>query len=202
MQKSTCLHLHTKKGPLPGKQTKILMSHPALHMFLSNQMLSRKGMFPPTKLSRFSSLIMVRRCVFGCSNARTLFCFPTTNWLRKKWLEFIHFEEEAICASSRLCDRHFSDEFFTNLGMVTAGITCYLTLADTAVPTLYTVGPSPPARVSIVFFRSFWGMTLASKCDHQALRLWHDLSLPALLSGVTTSWRKRVFWTGSFEPIL
>ncbi|KAG1949338.1 piggyBac transposable element-derived protein 4-like [Pimephales promelas] len=115
-------------------------------MFLSNQMLSRKGMFPPTKLSRFSSLIMVRRCVFGCSNARTLFCFPTTNWLRKKWLEFIHFEEEAICASSRLCDRHFSDEFFTNLGMVTAGITCYLTLADTAVPTLYTVGPSPPAR--------------------------------------------------------
>ncbi|XP_056108831.1 uncharacterized protein LOC130086705 isoform X2 [Rhinichthys klamathensis goyatoka] len=89
---------------------------------------------------------MVRRCVFGCSNARTLFCFPTTNWLRKKWLEFIHFEEEAICASSRLCDRHFSDEFFTNLGMVTAGITCYLTLTDTAVPTLYTVGPSPPAR--------------------------------------------------------
>ncbi|XP_016427390.1 uncharacterized protein LOC107755188 isoform X3 [Sinocyclocheilus rhinocerous] len=89
---------------------------------------------------------MVRRCVFGCSNARTLFCFPTTNWLRKKWLEFIHFEEGAICASSRLCDRHFSDESFTNLGMVTAGITCYLTLANTAVPTLYTVGASPPAR--------------------------------------------------------
>ncbi|XP_043107804.1 uncharacterized protein LOC122353960 isoform X2 [Puntigrus tetrazona] len=89
---------------------------------------------------------MVRRCVFGCSNTRTLFCFPTTNWLRKKWLEFIHFEEGAICASSRLCDRHFSDESFTNLGMVTAGITCYLTLANTAVPTLYTVGASPPTR--------------------------------------------------------
>ncbi|XP_073681383.1 uncharacterized protein [Garra rufa] len=89
---------------------------------------------------------MVRRCVFGCSNARTLFCFPTTNWLRKKWLEFIHFEEGGICPSSRLCDRHFSDESFTNLGMVTAGITCYLTLIDTAVPTRFTVGASPPAR--------------------------------------------------------
>ncbi|XP_016416709.1 uncharacterized protein LOC107746892 isoform X3 [Sinocyclocheilus rhinocerous] len=30
--------------------------------------------------------------------------------------------------------------------MVTAGITCHLALADTAVPTLYTVGASSPTR--------------------------------------------------------
>lgn len=132
---------------------------------------------------------MVRRCVFGCSNARTLFCFPTTNWLRRKWLEFIHFEEGAICSSSRLCDRHFSDECFTNLGMVTAGITCYLTLADTAVPSLYTVGASPHARVSIVFrsLRHYIKNKIQSSSPP---------FLPALLSDVT------VFWTGSFEPIL
>ncbi|XP_073772726.1 uncharacterized protein isoform X4 [Danio rerio] len=89
---------------------------------------------------------MGRRCVFGCPNARALFCFPTTNWLRQKWLEFLHFEEGGVCSSSRLCDRHFSAECFTNLGMVNAGITCHLLLASTAVPTIYTVGASAPAR--------------------------------------------------------
>ncbi|XP_051531917.1 uncharacterized protein LOC127427963 isoform X1 [Myxocyprinus asiaticus] len=89
---------------------------------------------------------MGRRCVFGCSDARTLFSFPTVSWLRSKWLEFVHFEERGICASSRLCNRHFSDDSFTNLGMFSVGAVSYLTLAETAFPTLYTVGPSPPAQ--------------------------------------------------------
>ncbi|KAI2659340.1 Ribonuclease PH [Labeo rohita] len=38
--------------------------------------------------------------------------------------------------------------------MVTAGITCYLTLVDTAVPTRYTVGASPPARLP--WLRARW----------------------------------------------
>ncbi|XP_056591125.1 uncharacterized protein LOC130410458 isoform X2 [Triplophysa dalaica] len=89
---------------------------------------------------------MGRRCVFGCSNARTLFCFPTVNWLRRKWLEFVHFEETVVHVNMRLCDRHFSEDCFTNLGMFGAGIVKYLTLSETATPTLYTVGTSPPAR--------------------------------------------------------
>lgn len=36
--------------------------------------------------------------------------------------------------------------------MFGAGIVKYLTLSETAIPTVYTVGTSPPARVSIQIF--------------------------------------------------
>ncbi|XP_065097580.1 uncharacterized protein [Paramisgurnus dabryanus] len=88
---------------------------------------------------------MGRRCVFGCSNARTLFAFPTVNWLRRKWLEFVHFEEMGVHINTRVCDRHFTDDCFTNLGRFTSELVKTLTLTETAIPTLYTVGTSPPA---------------------------------------------------------
>lgn len=91
---------------------------------------------------------MVRRCVFGCSSPRTLFTFPSDPWLRKRWLEFAHLEESGIRSSSRICDRHFSDDCFNNLGLFNAGITCYLRLIENAVPSLYTVGAPPSATVS------------------------------------------------------
>lgn len=91
---------------------------------------------------------MVRRCVFGCSSPRTLFTFPTDPWLRKRWLEFAHLEESGIRSSSRICDRHFSDDSFDNLGLFNAGITCYLRLIENAVPSLYTVGAPPSVTVS------------------------------------------------------
>ncbi|MCI4387120.1 hypothetical protein PGIGA_G00070560 [Pangasianodon gigas] len=92
---------------------------------------------------------MVRRCVFGCSSPRTLFAFPTDPWLRKRWLEFAHLEESGIRSSSRICDRHFSDDSFNNLGLFNAGITCYLRLIENAVPSLYTVGAPPSGTPSI-----------------------------------------------------
>lgn len=99
---------------------------------------------------------MVRRCVFGCSSPRTLFTFPSDPWLRKRWLEFAHLEESGIRTSSRICDRHFPDDSFNNLGLFNAGITGYLRLVENAVPCLYTVGAPPSVTVSrfIVFNRN------------------------------------------------
>ncbi|KAI5612073.1 hypothetical protein C0J50_0741 [Silurus asotus] len=90
---------------------------------------------------------MVRRCVFGCTSSRTLFTFPTDPWLRKRWLEFAHLEESGIRSSSRICDRHFPDDSFNNLGLFNARITSYLRLIENAVPSLYTVGA--PASVTV-----------------------------------------------------
>ncbi|XP_053338836.1 zinc finger and SCAN domain-containing protein 12-like isoform X2 [Clarias gariepinus] len=92
---------------------------------------------------------MVRRCVFGCSSPRTLFTFPSDPWLRKRWLEFAHLEESGIRTSSRICDRHFPDDSFNNLGLFNAGITGYLRLVENAVPCLYTVGAPPSVTPSI-----------------------------------------------------
>lgn len=92
--------------------------------------------------------VMVRRCVFGCSSPRTLFAFPTDPWLRKRWLEFAHLEDSGIRSSFRICDRHFSDDCFNNLGLFNAGMTCYLRLIENAVPSLYTVGAPTSATVS------------------------------------------------------
>ncbi|XP_020508068.2 uncharacterized protein [Labrus bergylta] len=89
---------------------------------------------------------MGRRCVFGCASSRCLFPFPSSPWLRRRWLEFTHFEEGGLCANSRLCDRHFSDDSFDNLGMYTAGMACYLSLTENAIPSVYTVGTSPPVK--------------------------------------------------------
>ncbi|KAG7239961.1 hypothetical protein INR49_028123 [Caranx melampygus] len=50
--------------------------------------------------------------------------------------------------NSRLCDRHFSEEFFTNLKMYTAGLASYLKLSENAVPSLYTVGASPSVKTA------------------------------------------------------
>ncbi|XP_047455365.1 uncharacterized protein LOC125016739 isoform X4 [Mugil cephalus] len=91
---------------------------------------------------------MGRRCVFGCSNFRNLFPFPLNPWLRRKWLEFTHFEEGGLCTNSRLCDRHFSEDAFDNLAMYTAGMASYLVLTENAIPSLYTVGASPPTVAS------------------------------------------------------
>ncbi|XP_017343165.1 zinc finger protein 28 homolog isoform X1 [Ictalurus punctatus] len=92
---------------------------------------------------------MVRRCVFGCSSPRTLFAFPTDPWLRKRWLEFAHLEDSGIRSSFRICDRHFSDDCFNNLGLFNAGMTCYLRLIENAVPSLYTVGAPTSATPTI-----------------------------------------------------
>ncbi|XP_051531918.1 THAP domain-containing protein 10-like isoform X2 [Myxocyprinus asiaticus] len=85
---------------------------------------------------------MVKRCVLGCYPHKTLFPFPKIPWLRARWLEFLHFEEGGISESSRLCGRHFAPECFTNLKQYEMGFSDFLYLIDTAVPTVYTVGPS------------------------------------------------------------
>ncbi|XP_065097579.1 uncharacterized protein [Paramisgurnus dabryanus] len=89
---------------------------------------------------------MVKRCVLGCYPHKTLFPFPKTQWLRSRWLEFLHFEEAGISESSRLCSRHFAPEFFTNLKQYEMGYSDFLYLIDTAVPSVYTVGPSPSVK--------------------------------------------------------
>ncbi|KAK2825604.1 hypothetical protein Q7C36_019531 [Tachysurus vachellii] len=66
-----------------------------------------------------------------------------------RWLEFAHLEESGIRSSSRICDRHFSDDSFNNLGLFNAGITSYLRLIENAVPSLYTVGAPPSVTPSI-----------------------------------------------------
>lgn len=86
---------------------------------------------------------MGRRCVFGCANYRNLFPFPLDPCLRKKWIEFTHFEEGGLCPNSRICDRHFSEEVFDNLGMYTSGMAAHLRLSEDAIPLVYTVGASP-----------------------------------------------------------
>nr|XP_021336692.1 uncharacterized protein LOC548339 isoform X2 [Danio rerio] len=103
--------------------------------------------------SKEINTVMGLRCLFGCDSTRSLFRFPTLAWLRVKWLEFTHFEESAINASSRLCHRHFSKYCFTNFEMVAAGFAVNLQLSATAVPTIYTVGasssPSRPATKDV-----------------------------------------------------
>lgn len=91
---------------------------------------------------------MVKRCVLGCCTHKTLFPFPKTPWLRARWLEFLHFEEGGTSESSRLCARHFSPECFTNLKQYDMGFSDFLYLIDMAIPTIYTVGPSPSVKVS------------------------------------------------------
>ncbi|XP_058653283.1 zinc finger protein with KRAB and SCAN domains 1 isoform X2 [Onychostoma macrolepis] len=89
---------------------------------------------------------MVKRCVFGCFPLKTLFPFPKTPWLRARWLEFLHFEEEGITENSRLCSRHFTPECFQNLTQHEMGFAKVLCLTETAVPSVYTVGASPAAK--------------------------------------------------------
>ncbi|XP_057218658.1 uncharacterized protein LOC130571580 isoform X1 [Triplophysa rosa] len=89
---------------------------------------------------------MVKRCVLGCYTHKTLFPFPKTPWLRARWLEFLHFEEGGTSESSRLCARHFAPECFTNLKQYEMGFSDFLYLIDMAIPTIYTVGPSPSVK--------------------------------------------------------
>lgn len=91
---------------------------------------------------------MVKRCVFGCFPLKTLFPIPKTPWLRARWLEFLHFEEGGITENSRLCSRHFTPECFQNLTQHEMGFAKVLCLTETAVPSVYTVGASPAAKVS------------------------------------------------------
>ncbi|XP_048029535.1 THAP domain-containing protein 10 isoform X3 [Megalobrama amblycephala] len=89
---------------------------------------------------------MVKRCVLGCYPHNTLFPFPKVQWLRARWLEFLHFEEGGISDSSRLCASHFAPACFTNLQQYQMGFADFLNLIDTAIPTIYTVGPTPSVK--------------------------------------------------------
>ncbi|CAM4713553.1 unnamed protein product [Leuciscus chuanchicus] len=83
---------------------------------------------------------MAKRCVFGCVPNKTLFSIPRPRWLRVRWLEFLHFEEEGLTVNSRLCSRHFTNECFQNLTQYEMGFAKVLYLKNTAVPSVYTVG--------------------------------------------------------------
>ncbi|XP_061071816.1 uncharacterized protein LOC133105620 [Conger conger] len=83
---------------------------------------------------------MVRRCVFGCPPPQTLFPFPKNPWLRSQWLNFTHFEESGISESSQLCARHFTEDNFVNISQHKMGFAAHLSLTDTAIPSIYTVG--------------------------------------------------------------
>ena len=99
----------------------------------------------------FSANMSRRRCVLGCTSGfDCLFSFPKTPWLRARWMEFIHFEEGGILENSRLCSRHFTVDSFLNHGQVRMGFAApsHLALQENAIPTVYTVGASPPLRVS------------------------------------------------------
>ncbi|XP_016086183.1 THAP domain-containing protein 8-like isoform X1 [Sinocyclocheilus grahami] len=85
---------------------------------------------------------MAKRCVFGCLPNKTLFSIPRPPWLRSRWLEFLHFEEEGLTVNSRLCSRHFTPECFQNLTQHQMGFARVLYLKNTAVPSVYTVGAS------------------------------------------------------------
>ncbi|KAF4109530.1 uncharacterized protein LOC131545754 isoform X2 [Onychostoma macrolepis] len=85
---------------------------------------------------------MAKRCVFGCLPNKTLFSIPRLPWLRSRWLEFLHFEEEGLTVNSRLCSRHFTPECFQNLTQHRMGFAKVLYLKNTAVPSVYTVGAS------------------------------------------------------------
>ncbi|XP_073675808.1 uncharacterized protein [Garra rufa] len=83
---------------------------------------------------------MAKRCVFGCLPNKTLFSIPRLPWLRSRWLQFLHFEEEGLTVNSRLCSRHFTAECFQNLTQHEMGFAKVLYLKNTAVPSVYTVG--------------------------------------------------------------
>lgn len=85
---------------------------------------------------------MAKRCVFGCPPNKTLFSIPRPRWLRARWREFLHFEEEGLTVNSRLCSRHFTTECFQNLTQYEMGFAKVLYLKNTAVPSVYTVGAS------------------------------------------------------------
>ncbi|XP_051515836.1 uncharacterized protein LOC127418939 isoform X4 [Myxocyprinus asiaticus] len=85
---------------------------------------------------------MAKRCVFGCFPNKTLFSIPRLPWLRARWLEFLHFEEEGLTVNSRLCSRHFTPECFQNFTQHEMGFAKVLYLTDAAVPSVYTVGTS------------------------------------------------------------
>lgn len=87
---------------------------------------------------------MVARCLLGCSNALTqiLYPIPKQPCLRARWLAFLHFEEGGITSNSRLCARHFTEDCFKNWMQYEMGFVKVLHLLDTAVPSVYTVGPS------------------------------------------------------------
>ncbi|XP_058654198.1 uncharacterized protein LOC131553500 isoform X2 [Onychostoma macrolepis] len=85
---------------------------------------------------------MARRCVLGCGSPETLFPIPKIPWLRSRWLGFLHFEDGGISERSRLCSKHFTRECFKNWTQHEMGFVKYLSLTDTAVPSVYTVGSS------------------------------------------------------------
>ncbi|XP_043113698.1 uncharacterized protein LOC122358031 [Puntigrus tetrazona] len=89
---------------------------------------------------------MSRRCVLGCGSPETLFPFPKIPWLRARWLGFLHFEEGGISERSRLCSKHFTRDCFKNWTQHEMGFVKYLSLTDTAVPSVYTVGSSQTSR--------------------------------------------------------
>ncbi|KAK7135232.1 hypothetical protein R3I94_014020 [Phoxinus phoxinus] len=89
---------------------------------------------------------MAKRCVFGCVPNKTLFSVPRPRWLRVRWLEFLHFEEEGLTVNSRLCSRHFTNECFQNLTQYEMGFAKVLYLKNTAVPSVYTVGAEHTAK--------------------------------------------------------
>lgn len=92
---------------------------------------------------------MARRCVLGCGSPETLFPIPKVPWLRSRWLGFLHFEEGGISERSRLCSRHFTRECFKNWTQHEMGFVKYLSLTETAVPSVHTVGPSQRLKVSV-----------------------------------------------------
>lgn len=92
---------------------------------------------------------MAKRCVFGCVPNKTLFSIPRPRWLRVRWLEFLHFEEEGLTVNSRLCSRHFTNECFQNLTQYEMGFAKVLYLKNTAVPSVYTVGAEHSAKVRV-----------------------------------------------------
>ncbi|XP_029964336.1 uncharacterized protein LOC115400532 [Salarias fasciatus] len=86
-----------------------------------------------------------RKCVFGCASPRSLFSLPKSECVRQEWLEFIY-GKAAPAGQVLLCDRHFTDDCFANLGQCRSGMSRRLCLEKNAIPTI--IFPDSPTSAS------------------------------------------------------
>ncbi|XP_024125819.1 zinc finger and SCAN domain-containing protein 21 isoform X2 [Oryzias melastigma] len=77
-----------------------------------------------------------RKCLFGCERYRCLFSFPKDEPSHRKWLEFLIGNTRQTSQQLFVCDGHFTDDCFDNLGMYQSGLAKRLLLKAGAIPTI------------------------------------------------------------------
>uniref|UniRef100_A0A672ZI96 THAP domain-containing protein 1 n=1 Tax=Sphaeramia orbicularis TaxID=375764 RepID=A0A672ZI96_9TELE len=95
--------------------------------------------------------------VVGCTHQHdSLFLLPTSEPLRKKWLDYIFDDHVPNNIPKRLyvCARHFTDECFSNMSPYSSGLAQRLRIKKDAVPTLRDPSTSVGDGSSSHFFVS------------------------------------------------